>query len=443
MIFTKFDAQKLSEMTTHMPELRALFGSVSQELHDMHEGTKDWDTDTTNKYLILQSRSRHLRDELSVLSDDIQAMRALQPEVVETSGGTPLGRWMRRGSDGLEAEEIELFSGGDDLSLSRLGFRGVESFVLRDRQMAPLVSDVSGSGAEATIQTTVEPDVIEKLAFFGGVSKMAKTWPLPDGSPRVVSNFDDSSKIGTVHAAQGEAIVENSVGAFGKVQLSPRWCDSGYVDVDRGTIVSSVANLSALVENALLSRMGRAWNLHFTKTQSGIGPIGCVSAAKSGVTTAATGVVTWEDTRQLIYGIDRDYRDAQGEARYLYRPGGGTVGYMISDAMEMNLSVMTDRQGRPLMVDPVSERSLPRLNGWPIVVNSDMDDLATSGNVPMLFGDFSWYANGVVRMLELFRFADSGTLGKTNSIRFLAFSWRDGKPLDGAKTNAWCKLEIK
>ena len=50
----------------------------------------------------------------------------------------------------------------------------------------------------------------------------------------------------------------------------------------------------------------------------------------------------------------------------------------------------------------------------------------TSGNVPMLFGNFSYYGIRTVRAFELFRFMDSRTMQK-NTVECLAFARRDAR----------------
>ena len=87
------------------------------------------------------------------------------------------------------------------------------------------------------------------------------------------------------------------------------------------------------------------------------------------------------------------------------------------------------------------------LNGWPYVVNGDMAAVAASA-IPMLFGNFSYYACRTVAEVEIFRFMDSNTM-QTNSIQIIGFSRRDARPI-GATTgtdaalvsDAWAALSM-
>ena len=82
------------------------------------------------------------------------------------------------------------------------------------------------------------------------------------------------------------------------------------------------------------------------------------------------------------------------------------IGYMISDDAEKVLRVLVDTDARPLWLPSVREGTPDRYNGYPVVVNGSMADV-TSGNIPMLFGNFSYYGIRTVRAFELFRFMDS------------------------------------
>ena len=105
--------------------------------------------------------------------------------------------------------------------------------------------------------------------------------------------------------------------------------------------------------------------------------------------------------------------------------GGGMIGYMISDGCEKVLRVLTDTDARPLWLPSVREGTPDTYNGYPVVVNGHMVDPAT-GTVPMLFGNFAYYAIRTVRAFELFRFMDSRTMQK-NTVECLAFARRDAR----------------
>ncbi len=63
---------------------------------------------------------------------------------------------------------------------------------------------------------------------------------------------------------------------------------------------------------------------------------------------------------------------------------------------------LADSQNRPLFLDLINGNS-PRLLGYPVVVNNNMASSIASGNVTMLFGDFSKYYIRQAGDLEIIR----------------------------------------
>ena len=116
--------------------------------------------------------------------------------------------------------------------------------------------------------------------------------------------------------------------------------------------------------------------------------IGVVSSATAGLTTAANTGFTWVEITNLIYTINRAYREGgeMGEGGFNAEMGGMT-GYMISDGAEKALRVLLDGDNRPLWLPSTREGVPNTLNGYPLVVNGHMADVAASA-IPVLFGNF-------------------------------------------------------
>ena len=123
---------------------------------------------------------------------------------------------------------------------------------------------------------------------------------------------------------------------------------------------------------------------------------------------------------------------------------GGRIGYMISRDMEKLLRKLKDSDNRPLWLPSIREGAGHMIYGKPYAINYDMDDVAT-GNVPLIFGNFSYYGIRNIRSIEIYRFLDSRTM-QNYAVECLAFSRRDGRPIgvvDGSGIcEAWAKLTM-
>ena len=71
--------------------------------------------------------------------------------------------------------------------------------------------------------------------------------------------------------------------------------------------------------------------------------------------------------------------------------------------------------------------------GYPVFVNGHMESVAT-GNIPCLFGNFSYYGIRTVNSVDIFRFLDSRTI-QNNAVECIAFSRRDGRPMGAIVSN--------
>ena len=231
---------------------------------------------------------------------------------------------------------------------------------------------------------------------------------------------------------------------IGVQEFGAKTASSKSILLTREMLQDSIIDIEGYCNRQALRRLGRAWNKVFTTTASGV--VGVVSSATAGLTTAANTGFTWIEITNLIYTINRAYREMgeMGEGGFNAEMGGMT-GYMISDGAEKALRVLLDGDSRPLWLPSIREGVPNTLNGYPLVVNGDMADVA-AGAIPVLFGNFSYYGIRTVAAVEIFRFMDSRTMQK-NTIEILAFSRRDGRPM-GALTSclacdAYAKLTIK
>lgn len=430
-----FDKQKLVELVDAESAKKKEMQDCALELNDLHALPDDkWDSTAGNKYTIGQLRHGQLARELEAIRSEKSAYELLEPEAAKKGSNTPLARFLRRGKNGLEEAEQGAFlgdvGGGSDIdSLPPIEGTG-DTFVVKQET----ASDAS-SGQEA-VQEEIVPRIIDRLAFYGGVSKAAQQFRTGTGGEYRLMQMDATAQKGEILGAQATDVAKQDIPDIGVITFLAKTCSSKAITLTREMIQDAVFDIQTYIERQAVRRMGRAWNEAFTTgTGANNVPLGVVTDALHGITAASAAAVTWTELTNLIYSIDRGYREMEemGEGGFGSEMGGLT-GYMISDSMEKLIRVLVDGDNRPLWVPTTREGTPNMLNGYPYVVNGDMADVAT-GAIPCLFGNFSYYGIRTVSSIEIFRFLDSRTMQK-NAVECLAFSRRDARTMGARRADA-------
>jgi HK97 family phage major capsid protein len=190
----------------------------------------------------------------------------------------------------------------------------------------------------------------------------------------------------------------------------------------------SAFDLETFVAEACGTRLGRAWEEHFTVGTGSGQPTGILTAvAASGATPViAQGAnensglsgdtslnsIGWSDVVNLEHSVDKSYRRG--------------ASYMLHDSTVSRLQRTLDRFGRPLYV-PGMNGEPDRLNNYPIIVNNAMPEIAAS-NVVMAFGQFEKYKIRRVKDFQVLvlreRYADLG------QIAYIGFARADANLVD-------------
>ena len=426
----RFNPQKLADLVNEESRLTHEIEELSASLKDQHESGEAWDEARLNRYSADQARHAQLTRERDSARAERRDCELLEPGAARRSERSALSRWLRNGNGGLEADERETML--SEIRDAGLPGGGGETFVIS----AASASDAA-SGQEA-VQETVLPRVIDRLAHYGGVSRMAQQFMTATGNDYRIPQLDAASQEGEILGAEDTETDNLDIPDIGIQAFGAKTASSKSILLTRELLQDAIFDIQSYVDRQAVRRLGRIWNKAFTATLSGTGlPVGVVSSAKDGITAAAADKVTWVELTSLIYAIDRAYREGgeMGEGGFTPEMG-GRIGYMISDDAEKAVRVLLDSDGRPLWVPSTREGAPALLNGHPYVVNGHMDSVAT-GNVPALFGNFSYYGIRTVAAVEIFRFMDSRTMQR-NTVECLAFSRRDARPM-GALVSGACE----
>ena len=420
----RFDPERLADLVTEESRLTGEAQAVAEAMNDAN-ATDQWDEGKLNAFSALNIRHAQLVRERDSVRAQRSSYEVLQPATREAQDD-PIARWIRGGTDALSAEEQQQFGEDEQWQSEQIAGRGDSLIVRAPRSPRAATASDAASGQEA-VQEEIPPRVIDTLAYYGGVARMVQHIMTGTGGDYRFMQMDADTQKGQILGAQEAPVAAENLPPINVVTFGSKTFTSNSIILTREMIQDSVFDIAAYVERQALRRIGRMSNEAFTVTQSGAGmPEGIVTAAMAGITAGSATAIAWAETVNLVYAVNRAYREMGEGGEGAFMPeGGGMIGYMISDDCEKVLRGLVDGDMRPLWLPSVREGTPDRYNGYPVVVNGHMQAVAT-GNVPMLFGNFSYYAIRTVRAFELFRFFDSRTAQK-NTVEFLAFMRRDGR----------------
>ena len=440
-----WDEGLLAEYTAREDQLVAKLDEVSDKLNQSYE-SDNWDSAKRSQYLIDQNRHKQVAEDLKEVRLKIDNMNLVKPQQELPERAQAFGRFLLRGIDGLARDEVDLYM--DERIDSAIPGGGGMTFVIAPENITRS-DDASG---ENLVQETVVPKVVESLAYYGGIAKVAKQFMTNKGGDYQVPNNDSKDIKGRIDVEQAVPVSQEDIPNFGNVTFKAFIGNSKTIRITRDMITDSVINLEAYANEAVVRRMGRAWDEVFTRGNKAASPEipGVMQLAKDGVTTASNKAVTYSEMVSLAYTIDEAYRTNMGEGGEggLRPEMGGTIGFLISDGLEQILMQMVDNDGRPIW-RPMAGSALENPKGsmifnYPYVKSGSLDGIG-AGKTIGLFGNFSYYGIRTVKMVEIFRFQDSRTM-QTNSIEILGFSRRDGRncaPLVGGKLDQISALKLK
>jgi HK97 family phage major capsid protein len=252
------------------------------------------------------------------------------------------------------------------------------------------LADLTPSGAGGVFIPTVIAGVVARnYAAFAPVHNAATVWLTNDGEPTtfpVVSDSEVAVILAPAAATGADATVSGDAPptAITGPLMGAYKFSSKPVFVPRETIGDASLNVVEEILGALLARIIRTQNLKYTKGTGTAEPTGYLHDA----TAYAAGAVALD----LDVALDLAYN-----VPAMYRPNGI---YMATDLTlkylrKLHTGISGDK--RALWKDSFEEGNATlgtpaKLHGYPIIVNNDMDSVATDGTFadvsPLVFGDF-------------------------------------------------------
>lgn len=183
---------------------------------------------------------------------------------------------------------------------------------------------------------------------------------------------------------------------FGKVEINAHKLGTS-IKVSDEMLEDGGIDLEKYIEEVFAERIGSAEEDAFINGDGNGKPVGLVYQAPVGVETIKVGEISADDLVDLELSVSEGYRK-------------NAVWVMSNDAY-CRLSQLRHYHGESIWGKGLNDESPMKLMGHPVYISNYMDDVAP-GNIPVMFGDFSFYWIGdrgkrvVKRLVE--RYADRG-----------------------------------
>lgn len=269
-----------------------------------------------------------------------------------------------------------------------------------------------------TVPEGFSGNLYESMKAFGGMRQAADVIQTASGNDLPWPTNDDTSNKGAILSENTQVSEQDTT--FNEKVLNAYKYTSKLIRVSRELLQDSAFDLPSWLEGKLAERIGRITNEHFTTGTGSSQPQGVVHAADLGNTTSATDSFTRGEIVDLVHSVDPAYREMPN------------VAHMFSDntLKEIKKLSIGSSDARPLWQPSMTVGEPDSVEGFPYVINQDIDDSGTSGNQFWLFGNWDAYKIRDVLDVEILtlreRYADYYQIG------YVGFSRHDGELLDSS-----------
>lgn len=344
--------EKLAEARTDseaiLDEAHAAEGGVevnlAGDLLERYTNSDDVVAETIKQIETVQ-RSIDMERAEAIVVDEAAAESNSSSDEVRSAYSSAFGNYLRSGQRGLSNEE---------------------SMLLR-------AQTVSGDGSQGgyLVEPMLMRMIIEQLKAFGGVREAVKVISTAKGAQLRWPTLDDTANEGYIVGEEGPITADAQL-VFGEAVIDAYNYASGEIRESWVLMQDEEFDLTSKIRDALVTRLGRVTNRHFT-TGTGTGqPDGLVTGATSAVTTAGT-LFTHDELIDLVYSLDPAYMN--------------NTKWMFNHTTAGEMRKVVDGDGNKVWQMSLKDGEPDRLLGYPMVQNQHMPDVAP-GNVPVLFGDY-------------------------------------------------------
>lgn len=255
-----------------------------------------------------------------------------------------------------------------------------------------------------------------QMLAFGGPRQVCQIMTTTTGNDLPWPTVNDTSNTGELLAENG-SIGSSTDPTFGVVTFNAYKYSSKPILVSAELLEDSAFNLGQVLASLLGERLGRITATHFTTGTGSSQPNGLATAASAGVTAASATAITADELIDMVHAVDPAYRT------------GDSVGWMFEDATLKAIRKLKDGDSQYLWQPGMRGGEPDLLFGYPYTINQDVASIAT-GNITVLFGDFSKYVIRDVAQMRLHRLEER--YRDNDQTGFVAFSRHDGDLLQSA-----------
>ena len=289
---------------------------------------------------------------------------------------------------------------------------------------------LQGTGGGYFVPVGFMNKIEEALKYFGGMLQVSTIIPTDTGQPLPWPTDNDTTVMGEI-VGENQPVSGGDV-SIGSLTYGAYKFSTRIVRVSYEMLQDSAFDIETYLSGKFSTRLGRIFNNKFTVGTGTSEPKGIVVASTVGVSAGTTPAIVGDDNASspspsTEFGYI-DLVNLEHSVDVAYRSG---AKYMMNDKSIRFAKILKDKYGRPLWMPGMVTNQPDSINGYPYVVNNDMDAVAT-GKKSVLFGALDKYMIRRVKGLQIMRlserYADYG------QVAFLGFARADGNLLD-AGTN--------
>ncbi|TWU19554.1 phage major capsid protein [Allorhodopirellula heiligendammensis] len=246
-------------------------------------------------------------------------------------------------------------------------------------QEARAVAAVAGTSDYANLAPQVATVALERaMITIGGLVNAADVMVTATGARMAWPTMDDTSNEGKQIDEVTPQSLDGAKPTTGQLVLASYEFWSDFIRAGNVTMRDSPTAFVAAIAAMIGERIGRAVNRKAT-TGNGAGTLkGIEHQLPVGFEMATATTYAWSDLYKVKYSVDQIHR--------------AVASWMMNDEVLVELMVLTDDNGRPILIEP-NDGALPRLLNRPVVTNNHMvaHGTAEPTRPRAIFGDLMKY----------------------------------------------------
>ena len=411
-----YDADKVAELESEIQTLDSQFSETSMKLQEFENSDEAMTDDRMAARNELVFKHQRLERDINVANKRLDGMRLFEPSEKRPEA---------EANPEIEALDAMLRSQEPngakmDVSLDALMAHAESRMVVR----SDVSTNADGAGGGAT-ETRTQPTLVDSLKEYGAGLKVIPIIETPDGNQMNWPVTDNTSQEGEMLADEGTQITTQDPKAITSKVLATKRFSSKFVPISNTMLQDSVFDAVTYATNLCARRIGRTISGKIVKATAAADGIDGFKSLATQITASGTNAKTaWnviDNAVQMIHKIDRAYLSSETGMGSNLSAGsglnnmGGFVGFLVSyDALRL-IRTAKDGEGRLLWQPNTRVGEPSMLQGYPVMVVDEMDSFAAAagdnvtGNMPILFGNFTYFQGRFAKNLTIERFYDSGT----------------------------------